>query len=124
MDSDLNAFKIQIYEVSIILGNKESQLKLNGLKEKMLLIRDKSKIIAEMVMFCLGNQRKMETIINAYCQLVHKKHQLHKEMEKLAVNLLLRRPQLEAEHQAKIVKTFNTTDTLINDLWEAESTPF
>jgi ferredoxin-thioredoxin reductase catalytic subunit len=44
----------------------------------MIGLKDKSKRVAEMIMFCLENKRKMETIVNCYCQLVLKKQDLQK----------------------------------------------
>jgi hypothetical protein len=78
MDSELNSLKIAIYDASLHLGSKESEEKLQELKETMEYMRHKSKKIAEMVMFCLDNRRKMETIISAYCQLILKKQDLKK----------------------------------------------
>ena len=94
MDSDLNSVKIDLYDVSMTLGSKESEGKLNGLKSRMVALKDKSKKIAEMVMFCLDNKRKMDVIIAAYCQLVLKKQELQKELDQLYINLHLKRPEL------------------------------
>jgi ferredoxin-thioredoxin reductase catalytic subunit len=43
-------------------------------------LQGKSKIIAEMVLFCLDNKRKIETIVTCYCQLALKKQELQKEL--------------------------------------------
>jgi ferredoxin-thioredoxin reductase catalytic subunit len=43
-------------------------------------LKDKSKRVAEMIMFCLDNKRKMETIVNCYCQLILKKQDLQRDL--------------------------------------------
>jgi len=65
--------KIGIYDVGVNLGSDKAEEKLFELKNKMAGLKDKSKRIAEMIMFCLDNKRKMETIVSCYCQLVLKK---------------------------------------------------
>ena len=81
MDSELNGFKIAIYDINIVLGSKESEEKLSTMKEKMNNLKVKSKRIAEMVMFCLDNKRKIESIISAYCQLVAKKQEIQRDLD-------------------------------------------
>jgi len=46
MDSELNGFKIAIYDINIVLGSKESEEKLSTMKEKMNNLKVKSKRIA------------------------------------------------------------------------------
>ena len=70
-------------------------MKLMHLREKMMGLQSRSKRIAEMVMFCLDNKRKMEIIISAYCQLVQKKKELGKELEDVAFKLVIKKPELE-----------------------------
>ena len=59
MDSELNALKIGIYDVGVNLGGDKAEEKLIELKNKMKGLKDKSKRVAEMIMFCLDNKRKM-----------------------------------------------------------------
>lgn len=80
MDSELNSFKIDLHDLGMNLGGKEAEDKLIALKSKMEGLQSKSKRVAEMVMFCLDNKRKMESIIACYCQLVLKKQDLQKEL--------------------------------------------
>ena len=77
-----------------------------------------------MVMFCLDNKRKIESIISAYCQLVAKKQEIQRDLDQLFINIQMKRPQLEAEQEAKIFQTFVNIEKNIADLCEAESMPF
>lgn len=55
------------------------------------------KNIAEMVLFCLDNRRKAETVVACYYQLVSKKQELHRDVELLFTTLENKRPEVEAE---------------------------
>jgi hypothetical protein len=51
------------------------------------MLHSKIKKIAEMVMFCVDNRRKVETVVTCFCQLVGKKQELHRDIENLFANL-------------------------------------
>lgn len=75
-------------------------------------------------MFCLDNKRKIESIIACYCQLVAKKQDLQREIEKTLITLEQRKPEYEAEQENMLLSIFHDIDTTIQTLTQTEATPF
>ena len=57
------------------------------MKYELKLLQVKCRKIAKMIMFCFENKRKIEGIVNYYHQLISKKQDLQKDIEKMIENL-------------------------------------
>ncbi len=91
--------KITAHNIGITsLDIEETEDKLLNVKDGLRKLHSKTKKIAEMVMFCLDNRRKVETVVTCFCQLISKKQELHRDIDHLFANLEARRPEVEAEN--------------------------
>jgi len=125
MDSELNSLKVNIHNLTISLGNVDDvEDKLIEFKQQMKLLHGKSIKIAEMVMFCLDNKRKIDTIITCYCQIVAKKQEIHRDIDKIFNNIELKKPEIEAEMEQEIGRIINSINSVLNQINELETTCF
>lgn len=59
---------------------EETEEKLHAIKQSLKQLQGKMKKIAEMILFCLDNRRKADTVVTCYCQLVSKKQDLQRDV--------------------------------------------
>jgi hypothetical protein len=80
------------------------------------VVHGKSLKIADMVMFCLDNKRKIDTIITCYCQIVAKKQQLHADIDAIGSNIELRRPEIEAEIEQEATRIIDSIHSILSTI--------
>lgn len=125
VDSELNSLKIAAHNLSIKTTNIESmEDKLLEIKHNIKLLQNKCRKVAEMIMFCLDNRRKTDTIVTCFCQLITKKQDLQQDIEAIYSNLEAKRPEVEAEIEFQISKIIENIAEAFQNVAEIETTCF
>lgn len=93
MESLLNSLKLNVHNLSISLGKVDDmEAKIIDFKQQIKVLHVKSLKIAEMILFCLDNKRKIDTIVTCYCQIVAKKDELQRDIANILSSIELRKP--------------------------------
>lgn len=125
VDSQLNSLKIAAHNVGLTaIDIEETEEKLIAIRQNLRLLQGKMKKIAEMVLFCLENRRKVETVVTCYCQLVAKKQELHRDVDYLFATLQSKRPEVEAESEQQAEQLLKSIDQNLQKASEVETTCF